>query len=381
MYNIMISAGEASGDSHAAHVLDALNQRGTGFQSFGMGAGHLEQSGTELIVDCRDLSVIGFVDVLLNYHRFLKRLNRLRTEMRARKPDLLVLVDFPDFNLKLADTAKALNIPVLFYVSPSVWAWRPKRIHKIGRLVDHMAVLFPFEVPYYERESIPVTYVGNPVVADAHSEYSVTQARIALNLDEQATTIALLPGSRPGEIARILPAMVDAAARIPKDRKHPVQFVLPKAATIEKSQILNIIGDSKVDIALTEGDSYTVMRASDLVICASGTATLETALIGTPMILVYKLAWLNYQLMKRLIQIPDIGLVNIVAGKRIVPELLQNEVTGTSIANTAVKLLDDSKAMDAMRHELRIVKETMGDGGASGRVADLIPQLIAARPG
>jgi len=206
--SIMVSAGEASSDAHAAHALDALSNNSVQFESFGMGAGELKKSGTELIVDCRDLAVIGIVDVLLNYHKFVKRLNKLRKEMAVRKPDLLLLVDYPDFNLKLAATAKSLGIPVLFYVSPQVWAWRAGRVPKIGRLVSHMAVLFPFEVEIYEKHNIPVSYVGNPVVADAVSSFSQSEAREALEIDADNPVVTLLPGSRSicstGAVTRVM---------------------------------------------------------------------------------------------------------------------------------------------------------------------------------
>lgn len=381
MYKVMVSAGEASGDAHAAHALDALKATGFQFESFGMGAGQLDTAGTELIVDCRDLAVIGFVDVIKNYHKFLKRLKTLRKTMAQRMPDILVLVDFPDFNLKLAETAVDLGIPVLFYVSPQIWAWRAGRIHRIGKLVSHMAVLFPFEVPYYEKQNIPVTYVGNPVVADAQCPLDRDQAAESLGLEKAGLIVGLLPGSRPGELTRILPSMLEAASILEKNfaARTNLQFVLPKAETIDREFLDGFLQNTNVKPVVTSGNSCAVMRACDLVICASGTATLETALIGTPMILVYKVSWLNYQIMSRLIQIPDIGLVNIVAGKRIVPELLQEQANGLTIAETSIELLSNTDSMDQMREELTAVKEKMGDAGASGRVAALIQQLILER--
>ena len=379
MLNIMVSAGEASGDAHAAHALAALDVPHT---TFGMGASHLEAHGTELLVDCRDLAVIGFVDVLKNYHRFLKRLATLRQAMRDRQPDLLFLTDFPDFNLKLAETAKSLGIPVLFYVSPQLWAWRSGRIHRIGRLVDHMAVLFPFEVSYYTAENIPVTYVGNPVVESAVSHYDQAGARAELALPATGQIVALLPGSRPSELARLLPVMLDAASTLQQSVPH-LHFVIPKAASLSTADFQTILdnhqGQTAEPLALTVIDQRAcdVMRASDVVICASGTATLETALIGTPMILVYRVAPLNYTIMKRLIKIPDIGLVNIVAGKRIVPELIQSDATAENIVSHAQTLLTDTNARQTMITALNQVSDTMGDGDASARVATLIKQLAS----
>ena len=373
--NIMVSAGEASSDAHAAHALQALSSQGVAYSSFGMGAGALETGGTELVVDCRDLSVIGFVDVLLNYHKFLKRLRILREQMQARKPDLLLLVDYPDFNLKLAETAKKLGIPVLFYVSPQVWAWRAGRVPRIGRLVSHMAVLFPFEVNIYKEHNVPVTYVGNPVVADAVSKFTVFEAREFMGLNPERPVVTILPGSRTGEISRNLPPMLQSA-KIIATTLPDCQFLLPIAPTLEPSFVEQCVGtDGPSNLHYTLNNSRDAMRAGDVALVASGTATLETALIGTPMVVMYIVNKINYAIMKRLIKIPDISLVNIVAGKRIVPEYVQHEATPTAMATDVLSLLCDDSRRSNMLAELKKVKELMGDAGASTRVAHLIVQL------
>ena len=373
----MVSAGEASGDSHAAHALQALASTGQSFTSFGMGAGALQSQGTELIVDCRDLAVIGIVDVLLNYHKFLKRLRHLRKTMQQRKPDLLLLVDYPDFNLKLAETAKALGIPVLFYVSPQVWAWRSGRVPRIGSLVNHMAVLFPFEVDIYRQADIPVTYVGNPVVHDATSDYTQKQARVMTGLNPDQQVVALLPGSRKGEITRHIPIML-ASMQIMLAKQPSTQFILPVAPTLDKAFIEQILGSTDTSkLVLSDKDARDVMRSADVCLVASGTATLETALIGTPMVVMYIVNAINYAIMKRLIKIPDISLVNIVAGKRVVPEYLQHEAVPQDLADDLVSLLSNKDRRDQMLKDLALVKQKMGDGGASGRVATLIRQLTS----
>ncbi len=375
--SIMVSAGEASGDSHAAHALQALASTGQSFTSFGMGAGALQSQGTELIVDCRDLAVIGIVDVLLNYHKFLKRLRHLRKTMQQRKPDLLLLVDYPDFNLKLAETAKALGIPVLFYVSPQVWAWRSGRVPRIGSLVNHMAVLFPFEVDIYRQADIPVTYVGNPVVHDATSDYTQKQARVMTGLNPDQQVVALLPGSRKGEITRHIPIML-ASMQIMLAKQPSTQFILPVAPTLDKAFIEQILGSTDTSkLVLSDKDARDVMRSADVCLVASGTATLETALIGTPMVVMYIVNAINYAIMKRLIKIPDISLVNIVAGKRVVPEYLQHEAVPQDLADDLVSLLSNKDRRDQMLKDLALVKQKMGDGGASGRVATLIRQLTS----
>ena len=375
----MVSAGEASGDLHASHALQALSRTDTSYSCFGMGSEKLEAAGAELLVDFGDLAVIGFVDVLVNYPRFLARLKLLRQAMHRRKPDLLLLVDFPDFNFKLAKTAKQLGIPVLYYISPKFWAWRPSRLHRLGELVSHMAVIFPFEVPYFERENIPVTYVGNPLVDSAVSSFTTEQARQHLGLDPVALTVGLLPGSRQGELKRLLPLLLESAHAL-QQQYSAIQFVLPKAASLTTQAVDEILAEQPADKhvlpLVTDGDACNVMRACDVTICASGTATLENAMIGTPTVLVYKINALNYAIMSRLIRIADIGLVNIVAGKRIVPELVQHDARPERIVAEVAALLNSPEQASAMRADLTRVREKMGSPGASDRLAALIESML-----
>ncbi len=375
--NLMISAGEASSDMHAAHVVDALRSQGVDFDCFGMGANKLKAAGMELTLDCRDLAVIGIVDVLINYPRFLSRLATLRKTMQARSPDLLIIVDYPDFNLKLAETAKALGIPVLFYISPQIWAWRKKRIHRIGTLVSHMAVLFPFEVDVYKAAGIPVTYVGHPLVDDAKSEFNRTEARQHLGLSSAQQLVALLPGSRHGELKRNLPVMLETA-QVLKNSCTDMSFVLPVAPTLDRAAVDELVQDAPSNLTIINGQSYHAMRAADVVLSASGTATLETAMLGTPMAVMYVVNALNYAIMKRLIEIDDIGLVNIVAGKRICQEFVQEAAQPIAMAQELERCLNDSEYRKAMLAELEMVRNKMGHGGASNRVADLIQTMLIA---
>lgn len=381
-FTVMISAGEASGDAHAAHALAALRARGTAFTSFGMGAGALAAQGTELVVDCRELAVIGIVDVLINYPKFLERLRRLRRAMRERRPDLLVVVDYPDFNLKLAETARELGVPVLFYISPQVWAWRANRVRRIASLVTHMAVLFPFEVDVYARANVPVTHVGHPLVDDARSPFTPAEARAHFGLDatSAAPLVTLLPGSRGGEIRRHLPVMLESARRLARD--HPgCRFLLPLAPTLERAALdAALAAAADVPVTIAHGDACHAMRAADVVLCASGTATLETAMIGTPLVVLYIVAPLNHAIMRRLIRIPDIALVNVVAGRRVVPEYVQHEATPAALASALHELLDDETRRERMRADLAEVRDRMGEGGASERVAALIERLLPNSP-
>jgi len=360
---------------HAAHALLALQQSGVEFNSFGMGAGHLVDAGMELLVDCRELAVIGIVDVLINYPRFVKRLNILKQALRDKRPDLLLIVDYPDFNLKLAAEARKLGIPVLFYISPQVWAWRSSRVEKIGKLIDHMAVLFPFEAPFYEKANIPVTYVGHPLIDQINCEASVSEACAQLNLDASKPVVALLPGSRGGELRRNLPCMLETAARIAQ-AKPDCQFILPTAPTLERKAVDEALQISTVPVNVIEANTQLAVRAANAVVTASGTATLEVALLGTPMAIVYIVNKINYAIMSRLIQIDHIGLVNIVSGKSIVKEFVQDAAQADAIAAEILQLLDDDQYRDTMLDELAIVKQKMGDGGASKNVAGLITTLL-----
>ncbi len=361
---------------HASHALQQLTKLGVSHNSFGMGGHQLEANGTELIVDSRTLGVIGLVDVIRNYHRFRIRLYRLRKALKERRPDMLVIVDYPDFNLKLAKTATQLGIPVLFYISPQLWAWRRGRVKTIGKKITHMAVLFPFEVPFYRDAGIPVTFVGNPLVDDAVCASTKAEARKALSLGISSPTVALLPGSRYRELEKHLPVMLQAAKQI-QQALPACQFVLPCAPSLDIGSVEQQIADAGIPVVLSTGQSYLAMRAADSVITASGTATLETALIGTPMCVVYIVSPLNYAIMSRLIEIDDIALVNIVAGKRVVQEFIQHSATPEAIASETLNILSKPEYHQQMCTELKKVKDTMGDGGASKRVAQLIHSMLA----
>lgn len=375
----MISAGEASGDMHASLALEELAKAGVEFSSFGMGGPMLEALGTELVLDCRELSVIGIFEVLIQYRKLLKKLNHLRDSLRREKPDMLVIVDYPDFNLKLAETAKELGIPVLFYISPQVWAWREKRVHRIGSLVSMMAVIFPFEVPFYEKANVPVRYVGHPLVDEVHSELSHEDAREEFCNNTQVKTLGLLPGSRNGEVKRVLPTMLATLDII--FEKHPdLNVLLPRAATLDPMILSDLLIAHKDRVKVIDGRAYDVMQACDAVISASGTATLETAMMGVPMAIVYKINAISYAIMSRMIRIKNIGLVNIVAEKRIVQEFIQKKASPTDIAAEVDKLLTNQAYSAKMRDEMRTVREKMGDGGGSRNVALLLREMLEKLP-
>lgn len=373
---LMISAGEASGDHHAARFVSALKQRGTEPVLCGMGGPHLQKAGMELIVDCRELAIIGIVEVLIHWRRIMRELEKLRARLRSDPPDLLILVDYPEFNLKLAETAREVGVPVLFYVSPQVWAWRPHRVKRIGGLIDRMAVLFPFEVPFYERAGIPVEYVGHPLVDDIRPTISPELARGEFALDPEKPVLGLMPGSRGGEVQRLLPLLLDAARRVQAARG-PVELVLPLANTLEEAPVRERIVASGLEVTLVPGGrAYDVIQVCDAVLTASGTATLEIALMEVPMAVVYQVNWLTWQIMHRLMTVDDIALVNIVAEHRIVQEFIQREARPQTIANEAIRLLDDSAYREEMIANLAEVRNRMGEGGGPDRMAAVIERML-----
>ena len=376
-FNLMISAGEASSDLHAANALRELHARGITPSCFGMGGLELQSLGMTLDVDNRELAVIGIVEVLARYPEFRRKLALLRRLMRARKPDLLMLVDYPDFNLKLAETAVELGIPVLHYVSPQIWAWRAGRIKRIGRLVTHMAVLFPFETRYYEAEGIPVTYVGHPLMDEVPRDLEPAQCRESLSVAPEATVVGLMPGSRRGELQRLLPLLIDSAKSLLAQRPD-LSFLLPLADALDPNLLDDHPDLQTLPIEVVRGDTHTAVTACDAVVVASGTATLEVALLGVPMVIVYKVQALNYAILSRLIRIPHIGLVNIVAERGVVAELVQHEATPAAVCREVVALLDDSEHRERVLADLAEVSARMGEPGASARVAGLIETLANA---
>lgn len=369
----MLVAGEASGDMHGAELAREL--RRSGIHCTGMGSRHMQAAGVELIVDSSSIAVVGLFEVLAHWSDIQQALKSLRAALATRRPHLLVLIDYPEFNLKLAETAKALGIPVLFYVSPQVWAWRPKRIHKIGRRIDHMAVIFPFEVDLYRRAGIPVTYVGHPLAQRVKAGTERATALREFGLDAGLKTVALMPGSRTGEIKRLLPVLI-AAAKLIQQRLAGVQFVLPAAPALDAAGLQQQVDASGLRARVVQGRTYDAINASDIAVTASGTATLEVALLQTPMIVVYKVSPLSYAILKRLITVSQIALVNIVAGRPIVPELIQSDATADRIAAAAERLLTDTACYQRMREDLAVVQRNLGQHDGIAEVGKVVLKLL-----
>jgi len=377
MKRIMISAGEASGDMHAANIIKALRTYNEEIEFYGMGSQQLRDAGANLLVDSSDIAVVGIVEVLFHYNKIIKALNILRESLRSNPPDLLVLVDYQEFNFKLAETAKELGIKVLFYISPQIWAWRPKRVYKIGKIIDMMAVILPFEERYYKEANVPVRFVGNPLVDKAKADKDKQSCMTEFNLDSDKTVVGLFPGSRRGEIQRILPLQLAAAEIIKKD-KVDCQFILPIASSLNEALFTDYLqAHSHLDIKLVKDLPYNVIQCCDAIISASGTATLEIALMGIPYCISYKVATLSYIILRPLIKIDRIGLVNIIAGKDVVKEFIQFEAKPQAIADEINLILDNNEYREKMIKELNDVRNLLGKTGGSDNMAKLILEMLA----
>ena len=372
----MISAGEASGDLHAANLAHSLRELDPDIHLIGMGSQKMREAGVELLVDSTDLAVVGIVEVLANWRKIFGALNRLREAIRNSPPDLLILVDYQEFNLKLAQCAKENGVKVLFYIGPQLWAWRPRRVKKIGRLIDMMAVIFPFEVGFYEKALVPVRFVGNPLVDKVKPSLSPEQAREAFGLKAGVPTVGLFPGSRRSEVKRLLPVELESAAIL--QRTHPdLQFVLPIADTLRQEDLDPFLTQyPELPITLVKSQAYNVMQVCDAIITASGTATLEIALMGVPMVIIYKVAPLSYAIMSRLITIDNIGLANIVAEKNIVREFVQHDARPEPIADEITRILTDTTYREDIIRQLGEVKEKLGESGGSRNIAELSYEML-----
>ncbi len=373
--HVMLLAGEASGDAHGAEVVEAMKQLNPDVHFSGMGSNELKRAGVDVFFDSASIAVVGIVEVLKHWGEIKQAMELVKNKLETTRPDLLVLIDYPEFNLKMARHAKSLGIKVLFYISPQVWAWRPKRIHKIGQSIDHMAVLFKFEAEYYQRANIPVTFVGHPLVDKVKTSPHLAQQRESMNVAQDQKLIGLFPGSRKSEINRLLPLMLETAARM-QQQDNSLAFVMPVAATLDYAAIKAQCEQSGIDIRLTRDNIYDVIASCDAIVSCSGTVTLEIALLGVPLCIVYKMSWLSYQIMSRLITIPHIGLANIVANKHIVKELLQDEANSENIANELSRLLDDASYRQQIVNGLQEVKANLGMGEGSKNMAQLILRTL-----
>lgn len=381
---IMIVTGEASGDTHAAKLVKALRETNDApnFEFFGATGRRLRETGVETIVDSEDFSIVGLPEIARALPMFLKAFRALTRAARERKPDAVILVDFPDFNLKLAKALKKQKIKVVYYISPQLWAWRKYRVRTIRRAVDLLLTILPFEKDWYARQGIfHVRYVGSPTVREVHPEMTREEFCAAHALDREKPIVALLPGSRHKEIVRILPALLETAAEMAA-KNGAIQFVIALAATRNKAEVeeaIRIVEKKGVrlpaDLLTVHGETHEALNASDAAAVTSGTATLETAIIGTPFALVYKSSALNYKLLRPLIDVEHFGLINLIAGERLVKEFIQDEFTPEILAAELFRLLETATNRQ-MRERLKQATDALGRGGASKRAAEAIMNVL-----
>lgn len=372
---VMIVAGEASGDMYGARVVEEAHRLDSSVRFFGIGGERMRSVGVDTLVDNKEMAVVGLFEVLSHFGVISRAFRMLREIIRRDKPDLLLLIDYPGFNLRLAAVAKRAGIKVLYYITPQVWAWHASRAKKIARLVDHAAVIFPFEVPLFAREGLPVTFVGHPLLDMVQPQMSRSEAQQRFALDPARKTIGLFPGSRRREIDSLLPVMLAAAALLKGDFPE-LQFVLPLAPGVDRSRVEQLLETSPLEVTVIEGYNYDVMQVCDAIVAASGTVTMEIALIGVPMVIIYKASPLTYAIGSRLLLVEHVGICNIVAGERVVPELLQNDAEAENIAAALLPMVRDTAYAAAIRAKLLTVREKLGEPGAPGRVATLMLQLM-----
>jgi len=369
--NFILVAGEASGDLHGAHLVDSIKSLAPSTTFSGLGGPKMKASGVELHGDLTQMAVVGFWEVLKHYGDIKKFFHLILEKIDSTQVDAVILIDYPGFNLRLAKELKKRNIKVIYYISPQVWAWKKNRVYFIKNYIDQMLVFFPFEVDFYAQFGVDVHCVGHPLIDTIEVSTPKEDTLTSLGLSAETLTIGILPGSRQKEIEVLLPIMLAAAKNLINDFPE-IQFLILKAPTIPKSSLDYYLEGSNFTYRIIEDDTYNGINACNLCIVASGTATLEAAILQKPMVIVYKTSLITWILAKLVVKIKNIGLVNIVAGKRIVPECVQFQATGTKIAEELKNIFTNEPKIAEIKIDLKGVKESLGLSGASQRAAEEI---------
>ncbi len=374
--SVMIIAGEASGDLYGAHLVLAMKRLAPDLRFFGVGGPEMEKVGVKVLFQLSALAVVGMTEVIPRIGYILRALRELKTSLRSSPPDLLVLIDYPGFNLNLAKKARVLGIPVLYYIPPQVWAWWRGRVRKIARRVDRVAVILPFEEEFYQRFGLPVEYVGHPLMDLPLPGGSKRMIREGLGIShEKGPILGLLPGSRAEEVVRMMPVMIGAAENI--SHYYPrLHCVLPLASTVREDVVRPYVENATIDVTIGRSDTKELLKIADVALVASGTATLEAAIMETPMIIAYKVSLLSYILGRFLAKVSHIGLVNLIAGRTIVPELIQGEATAFRLAEEALAILKNNGLRAEMKGQLRSIREQLGQGGASRKAASIAGEMM-----
>ncbi|MBE9592233.1 MAG: lipid-A-disaccharide synthase, partial [Proteobacteria bacterium] len=371
----MIVAGEASGDIYGAHLVVAIKELDPCIEFFGLGGPEMERVGVRIMHQLSAMAVVGMTEIVPKI-RYIFRVSReLKQSLKVTPPDLLILIDYPGFNLHLAKKAHLLGIPVFYYIPPQVWAWREGRVRKIAKRVDRLAVILPFEKEFYRKHGLKAEYVGHPLLDISSLTSDKEEIKEHLDINHNRTPIlGLFPGSRDEEIGSLLPEMIGAAEIISHDFPH-LYCVLPLASTVKENVVTPYIKNAKIDIKVGRLDTKEVLKIADLALIASGTATLEAAIMETPMIIAYKVSFLSYMLGRFLIKVSNIGLVNLVAGNAIVPELIQGKATSLRLAEEALAILRNEALKRDMKEGLKLVHEQLGQGGASKKAARIAGEM------
>jgi lipid-A-disaccharide synthase len=374
---VVIVAGETSGDLYGAKLAEAMAALSPQVEFYGIGGSEMEKGEVNLLFSSSELAVVGATEVLEKIGHIWRAWRLMKRFIRDARPQLAVLIDYPGFNLRLAKFLKDNAVPVLYYVSPQVWAWRSGRIKKIAQRVTKMAVILPFEAPLYEQAGVDVEFVGHPLLDILDQGLTREKARRRLDIAADTLFIGLLPGSRGREVKSLLPPLVGAAEILAADFPR-ARFMIPLAAAIDKDAVQGYIARSGLPIEIVVGRAFEVMKAADLLLMASGTATLEGAIAGAPMVIIYRLSLLSYLIGRMLIKVKCIGLANIVVGRRVVPELIQGQVTPQRIALEAKEILQDDARRKEIKDEFGLITDKLGGKGASHRVARIALQMIGA---
>lgn len=372
---ILIVAGEPSGDLHASNLVKDLKGLYPDASFFGLGGDLSRRAGVDVIFDISALSLVGFTEVLRNIFVVKKAFATVMSKVDSERPDLAILVDYPGFNLRLARQLNKRSIPVVYYVSPQVWAWGRDRIDMIKKYVSKIIVFFRFEEELYRSHGVNVEFVGHPLVDAVNVTSPKADTLKRYGLDVSKTTVALLPGSRTIEVKALLGTMC-SAGRIIKNKFNNVQFLIAKHPELPHELYDEMIKKSGLDLRIADGDTYNVLAASDIAIIASGTTTLEAAIIGTPFVIVYKTNFITFVLARLIMTVSFLGLVNIICGREVVPELLQYDATPEKISGAVLVLLGDKNRMAAMDDSFRFIKSSLGESGASLRAAKAILPLL-----
>lgn len=380
--NIMIVSGEASGDLHGANLVKALKKIRPQLNFCGMGGRAMAEEGVEILHDAAGMAVVGIVEIFSHLGEILKARKTLLSRLRTDPPDLLVLIDYPDFNLLLAAKAKKLGIPIFYYISPQVWAWRSGRVAKIGKLTDRIGVILPFEKDFFRKRGVEVDFVGHPLMDSVATTMPSKEFLAKYSIPSSQTVIGLLPGSRTKEVSALLPIFLEAAKILDRTSNRELCFLIPRASTITR-EFLEQHGVEEysklLNLRIIEHNRYDIMAACKAAVTASGTVTLELAILNIPMITTYKISPKTYLLGRLLVKLDHFSLVNLVARKEVIPELLQHEVTAENIATHLSSLLKDEKIRSEMLAGLTETRERLGQPGASRRAAEICLELLDRR--